>query len=510
MAVNQLKAGAFLSYVSMGLRNVISLIYTPFMLHVLGQNEYGLYSLAASVVSYLTVLDLGFGSAVVRYTAKFRAEGKIREQYEMFGMFLIIYSIIGLISLIIGSVLYFNIDNLFHATMDANDLYEIRIMMLLMIFNIAFSFPMSVWGSIITAYERFVFPRVVGIIQIILNPVAMVAMLLMGYKAIGIVVITTVFNVITLSINYFYCKHRLHIKILFGHFEWGFFKEVSIYSFWLFLNAIMDRIYWSTGQFILGIFRGATVVAIYAIAVQLEGFYMSFSTAISGVFLPRVTAMATKGNNEKEMSDLFIRTGRIQYVIMAFILIGFIVFGRQFICLWAGTDYEEAYWIALCFFIPLTIPLIQNIGITILQAYNRLAFRSVSYVIVAIVCLGISAILAKSYGGIGCAIGVSISLILGQILIINIYYWKRIHLDIPEFWKEIGKMSIAPICLGFGALCVTYYLALNNWLLLITGIIVFTLIYIPIIWKTTINNHEKDLFARPLISLWQKVKFTDK
>ena len=162
MAVNQLKAGAFLSYVSMGLRNVISLIYTPFMLHMLGQNEYGLYSLAASVVSYLTVLDLGFGSAVVRYTAKFRAEGKIREQYEMFGMFLIIYSIIGLISLIIGSVLYFNIDNLFHATMDAKDLYEIRIMMLLMIFNIAFSFPMSVWGSIITAYERFVFPRVVG------------------------------------------------------------------------------------------------------------------------------------------------------------------------------------------------------------------------------------------------------------------------------------------------------------------------------------------------------------
>ena len=81
MAINQLKAGAFLSYVSIGLNNIVGLLYTPFMLRMMGQSEYGLYSLVASVVAYLTVLDLGFGNAIVRYTAKFRAEGKIREQY---------------------------------------------------------------------------------------------------------------------------------------------------------------------------------------------------------------------------------------------------------------------------------------------------------------------------------------------------------------------------------------------------------------------------------------------
>ena len=80
MPINQLKAGAILSYVSIGLNNIVGLLYTPFMLRMLGQNEYGLYSLVASVVSYLTVLDLGFANAIVRYTAKFRAEGKIREQ----------------------------------------------------------------------------------------------------------------------------------------------------------------------------------------------------------------------------------------------------------------------------------------------------------------------------------------------------------------------------------------------------------------------------------------------
>ena len=91
MAINQLKAGAFLSYISIILNNIIGLLYMPFMLRMMGQNEYGLYSLVASVVAYLTVLDLGFANAIVRYTAKFRSEHKINEQYEMFGMFFILY-----------------------------------------------------------------------------------------------------------------------------------------------------------------------------------------------------------------------------------------------------------------------------------------------------------------------------------------------------------------------------------------------------------------------------------
>ena len=88
--MSQLKAGAVLNYVVIILNIGVGLLYTPYMLRMLGQNEYGLYSLVASVISYLTILDLGLGNAVVRYTAKFRTEGKQQEQYEMFGMFLLL------------------------------------------------------------------------------------------------------------------------------------------------------------------------------------------------------------------------------------------------------------------------------------------------------------------------------------------------------------------------------------------------------------------------------------
>lgn len=505
MPTNQLKAGAILSYVAIGLNNIVGLLYTPYMLRMLGQNEYGLYSLVASVVAYLTVLDLGFANAIVRYTAKFRAENKIQEQYEMFGMFFVLYCGIGIVAFLIGLGLYFNADSLFDATMTVEDLYKIRVMLLLMVFNIAFTFPMSIWGAIITAYENFVFQKLVNIARIILNPLVMILLLSMGYKAITMVVVITLFNVATLCINAWYCKYELGIKVKFARFKWGFLKEVSVYSFWIFLNAIMDRIYWSTGQFVLGMFSGAMAVAVYAVAIQLEHIFMSFSTAISNVFLPKITGMVARGHTEKEISDLFIRTGRIQYLIMAFILTGFILFGKQFVILWAGAGYEEAYYISLLFFVPLTVPLIQNLGITILQARNQMKFRSILYVIIALCSLCISIPLAKQYGGIGCAVGTASALVAGQIIAMNIYYYKRIHINIPRFWKEILKMSAAPAAVGIITWLLLRQTEINTVLLLVSYIIAFSVVYMAVVWKLGMNAYERELFYSPIRKLYHRI-----
>ena len=504
MPVNQLKAGVVLNYVVIILNTVVGLLYTPYMLRMMGQSEYGLYSLVASVIAYLTVLDLGFGNAIVRYTAKFRAEKKTEEQYEMFGMFFLLYLVIGIIAFGIGLGLYFNVGTLFGDTMTAVELDRARIMMLLLVANLAFTFPMSIWGSIIQAYEDFVFQKSLNIFRIILNTAVMICLLHFGYKAVAMVVVQTIFNVLTLVLNFIYCRKKLniHIYFRFKHFHWGFLKEVAIYSFWIFLNAIMDRVYWSTGQFVLGAMVGTAAVAVFAIAIQLEGMYMQFSTAISSVFLPKVTAMVATNRSRKEISDLFIRTGRIQYIVLAYILSGFIIFGRQFIELWAGAGYSDAYIISLLFFIPLTVPLIQNLGITILQARNEMKFRSVLYIIIALVSLAMQIVLTRFFGGIGCAMGVSGALVVGQILIMNVYYQRRQDLDIKTFWKEISKMSIIPIVLIFSSmLVIRHFFALDSWGKLILGIAAFSLVYIPLFFRFSMTDDERNLF----ISMFHKI-----
>ena len=504
--MNQLKAGAALNYVSICLNMVVGLIYTPYMLRMLGQSEYGLYSLAASIIAYLTVLDLGFGNAIVRYTAKFRAEGKRREQEEMFGMFFVLYIGIGIIAMVVGSVLSLNVENLFSRSMTTTEVERTRIMLWLMTFNLAFTFPMSIWGSIMTAYERFVFQRIVSIVRSVLNPVVMVLLLVVGYKAVAMVVVTTIFNVVTLLINWWYCKRRLNIKIRFAKFKWAFLKEVSIYSFWIFLNAIMDRIYWSTGQFVLGVYRGAVAIAVYAVAIQLQGMYMMFSTAITSVFLPKVTAMVTRENNEKAISDLFIRTGRLQYIVMAFILSAFIVFGKPFILLWAGSGYEDAYYISLMFFIPLTIPQIQNLGITILQARNQMKFRSLTYIVIALSSLAISILLAQPYGGYGCAFATGMALLLGQGLIMNVYYQRKQRLDILTFWREIMKMSLVPMCfIAIGLLVTSSTFFADISLIKFIGVgVLFTVCYLFFFWTFSMNEEERDLIVKPLLALKHK------
>ncbi len=504
--MNQLKAGAVLNYVAIILNMVIGLLYTPYMLRMLGQAEYGLYSLAASIIAYLTVLDLGFGNAIIRYTAKFRAEGKIDEQKYMFGMFLVLYIGIGIIAVIAGAVLSLNVESIFSAKMTEYEVDRTRIMLWLMTFNLAFTFPMSIWGSIMTAYERFTFPRIVSIVRSVLNPLVMVALLAIGYKALAMVIVTTIFNVVTLLINYWYCKNKLKIEVRYGKFDFKFLKEVSVYSFWIFLNAIMDKIYWSTGQFVLGIYRGTVAIAIYAVAIHLQNMFMMFSTAITGVFLPKVTAMVAKGDNEKDISDLFIRTGRIQYILLSLILTGFIIFGRSFINLWAGEGYQEAYLYALMFFIPLTVPLIQNMGIIILQARNQMKFRSLLYIVIAVVSLVSSFPLAKYYGGMGCAISTAGALVLGQIIIMNIYYQRKQHINIIRFWKEISNMSLVPIAfisiyLVFQAEIDIYTTSFMNFTI---GIVAFLSLYVPLFWKLSMNRSEKELFMQPVLKVLKR------
>lgn len=502
--MNQLKAGVILTYLTFGLRTIITLLYTPIMLRLMGQSEYGLYSLAASVIAYLSILDLGFGNAIVRYTAKFRAEGKQEEQYNMFGMFILFFSIISIVILIAGYFLCNNTHLIFNATMTGEEVRKTQILLAVMVGNLALSFPFGVFGAIITAYERFIFIRIIALIKTILNPIVMLAMLYAGYRSIGMVIIATIFNIITITINLYYCFKILNIKITFKHFEWGFFKEVAIYSFWIFLNAIMDRIYWSTGQFVLGIYKGAVAVSIYAIAIQFQNMYMSFSTAISGVFLPKVTSISTKENSSSQLSDLFIRVGRLQYIIMAFILSGFTVFGHQFIIAWAGSEYSDSYYMTLLFFISLLIPLIQNMGINILQACNRMRFRSISYVIIAFASLGLSIPLTKLYGGIGCAVAISLALFIGQGVIMNIYYWKRVKINIPLFWKEIIKMSFTPVCFSLTG----FFLFRNtdfNLGSLLFNITVFTLLYITSCWFVDMNHFEKELVAAPILKIRSKI-----
>lgn len=504
--MNQIKAGAVLNYVIIGLNTLLGLCYTPYMLRMLGQNEYGLYSLVASIIAYLTLLDFGFGATVVRYTAKYRTQNDVEKQQPLFGLFFTMYSIIGVIAFIAGLVLFFNVDALFDWTMTAEDISQVRIMIMLLLVNLAITFPMSIFGAVITAYERFVFQKIVIILRTILSTAVIVMLLAVGYKAVAMVIVQTVFNIILLSANFIYCKRKLNIKLKFRKFERGFIKELLGFSIWVFLGDIMFKFYYNTGQFVLGATSGTTAISIFALGVTLMQMYIMFSGGISGVLLPKLTAMVTKKASNHEIADLFVRVGRLQFFILSLILSGFAIFGRPFISLWAGDGYNDVYLICLILFFSTLVPLIQNTAITILQARNQQKYRSLMLVIVGAVSLIFQIILSKLYGAIGCAIAVGAANLIGQGLILNIYYHTRQHLEIIRFWSEIGKMLIAPLCLTLLCLPIVREIEISSFLTLGFGILVYVGIFIPICWKCSLNNSERQLISIPLHKIVTKFR----
>lgn len=493
----EIKLGAILSYIIIFTNMVIGVLYTPILTNKLGQSEYGLYSLVTSIISYLTILDFGFGNAIIIYTARYRVNGEKEKQEKLHGMFFLIYTFIGIIAGIIGIAIWSNANNLFSNSMNVEEIEKAKILLGILTFNLVVTFPLSVFSSIITAYEKFIFSKVLNLTRIILNPIIMVILLNIGYKSVGLVILTTALNIITLILNFFYCKTKLNIKLKFGKLDFSLLKEIMAYSVWVFLNSIMDKINWALDQFILGIYAGTVSVAIYSVAGNLNQMYVNFSTAISGVLLPRVAEMEEKEATDREFTDIFIRTGRLQYIVMALIMSGFVLYGREFInLLWVGPNYDESYFIACILMIPSTVPLIQNVGLNILQAKNKYKFRVIVLLIFAVINVIISIILSKTLGGIGAAMGTAISVLLGQIIFMNVFYYKKIKINIPLFWKNILKMSIPMIIAIIIAILIKQVWKINSSLILIMQILIYTIIYIILVWNKSMNYDEKNMIKK--------------
>lgn len=506
MKVNQLKAGAVLSYVSMGLGYLVSMIFTPIMIRLLGQNDYGLYNLVSSVVSYLSVLNFGFGSAYIRYYSLYKVYEDKENIAKLNGMFLIIYFILGLVAVLAGILLAINTDLIFGAKLSTSELKKAKVLLIILVINLSISFPNIVFNSFIIANEKFIFQNMIQMIKILGNPFLVLPALLTGYGSVGMVIATTILNAIVEIINAIYCIKKLNMNFMFSNFDIRLMKEMTIFSSYIFINLVIDQINWNVDKFVLGRFHGTVSVAIYGVASQLNNYYIAISTAISNVFIPRVHKMVVSSEDNIELTKLFTKIGRVQLIILALISSGLIFFGKPFINLWAGNNYKESYPIALLLILPVTVPLIQNIGIEIQRAKNLHKFRSLVYFFIALANLTVSIPLASKYGGIGAALGTALSLIIGNGFVMNWYYKEKVGLDIKYFWKQILRITPAFIPpLLFGILIINY---INQYKLLnfIGFGILYVIIYCLSMFFLGMNTYEKELIIKPIRKLFKIIK----
>lgn len=491
--MNQRKMGVILTYTSEAIKILTGLLYTPIMLRLLGQSEYGLYQLVYSVVSYLSLLSMGFGSSYLRFYSKKKSKNDYEGIAQLNGMFLCIFLFISIICIICGVIMIFNIRAIFGSGLTKGEYSTAKILMGFMIINLAITFPNSVFDCNLMAHEEFIFQKTLSLFQSLFNPFLTLPVLILGKGSIGMVLVSTLITIVSFAINSFYSIRKLKMKFLFRGFQFSLLKEMWIFTFFIFISQIIDQVNWNVDKLLLGRIIGTGAVAVYGVGGQINNMYLQFSTAVSNVFVPSVNRIVADDDDNNKLTEIFTKVGRIQFFIMMLVLTGFIFVGKSFVNFWAGKEYSEAYYITLFLIIPVTVPLIQNLGIEIQRAKNMHRSRSLVYLLISIGNILISIPLIKIFGAIGAAIGTAIALIAGNVIFINWYYHKKIKLDMYYFWKNIISACPSVILSIFIGCTILKLWQIESIINMSIFICVYILVYVVSIYFFGLNKYEKNL-----------------
>ena len=511
-SVNQLKWGSILSYAQMALSMGIGLVYTPFMIRLLGQSEYGLYNTIASTIGTLSLLNLGVGAGYIRYHSRYRAKEMQEKIEQLNGFFLLVFLGIGSVAFAGGMYMTVHLKSIFAEGITPTEYGTARVLMILMTINLSISFPMSLMDNIINANERYVFGKILGLINTVVAPLLNLPLLLLGFKSIGLVSATLILTLVADIAKIYYVLVVLRQRFSFSNFEKGLFTGLIGYTVFIAMNIIIDQINWNIDKLLLARFKGTASVAIYTVGSSLYSYYMSFSTAISGVFSPRIHRIVNETEEDlatqgKMLTELFTRVGRIQFLLLALIASGVAFFGKTFITnYWAGEEYGDSYYVALLLIIPSSIALTQNLGIEIQRAKNKHQFRSVAYSIMALLNLGLSIYLCQIYGPIGCAFGTAVSLVVANGIIMNIYYHKKCDIDILYFWKSILSLVKGLVLPIFVGCVIIYFIPLSTVGNFLFGVGVYVIAYAISQWLVGMNDYERQLVSKPIIQIINKVR----
>jgi O-antigen/teichoic acid export membrane protein len=494
--LSQRKSGAVLGYINIGLKNFVNLLYTPLLLHYLGQGDYGVFQMTNSVVFSLTILSMGFYGAYVRFYSRLRAKADDNGIRRLNGIYFTLYSVVAALAVIIGGILTVNTQRIFSGGLTASEVALCKDLMVIMVINVAVTFLSSPFDAYIVSHERFVFQQSRQIFLNVCTPFLALGLLFVGMGAIGVAIAQLTVSVVLLILNMRYAYFTLHMRFLFRQFDFGLLRAVGVFSFWIFLNQITDLVNNQVPNFLLGALAGASTVAVFAIASQIRNLFFSMSTILSNLFVPLINRIVAGGGSERQLTELMTRVGRYQMIIFWYIFGGYIVLGRYFIRLWAGSQNASAFWLSIVMIAPVMVPLVQNTGIEIQRAQNQHKTRSVVYVITALLNIVFSLVLIPRWGYWAPTVGYLLSMVIGPGLFMNWFYQVRIGLDMFYFWRK--QMPIILMSMALTALlCVAvFFFPITGLVAFAAWGLAYSVLFAGLAWKLVMNGEERGTVLR--------------
>ena len=496
--VSQKKGGVILAYISQIVAIMTGIIYTPFMLRALGQSEYGLYSLVSSTVSVLSMLNMGFSGCYLYFYNKLSTE-KDKDSVAKFNAeYFLIFCFIAVLTLICGIFVYFNLDLFFGNGLSKAEYDKAATLTIVMVLNMAASLPINIFSSGINASGKFILENGYAVFNSLVTLVLNVFVLSRGYGSIGLTVVALFMTGVKFFLFFYIGIKVIKMNFCFKNLPISLVKSMLSFTIFIFFNQITNYLNSQLDKVLLGRFVGTSAVAVYSIGSTIYIYFQQFSNSITGVFGPQINYINAKyiaENNEKYgnkiLLDVFIKVSRLQFYIAFLIITGFILFGKEFILLWAGSNYKSAYYIAIG--LMLTSFVFQATGDTIQRAKFKHKIRAIVFLFMAILNVAISIPLIAAYGELGAAVGTMIVCVLGNGVFLNWYYYKKLHLDMKRYWRSIISLCKAVVFALFLGCVMVEFMVIKNWMELFMGAAIYSAVYIIICWILAFNQEEKNI-----------------
>lgn len=500
--MSEIKAGAILNYCSLFLRLGVSFFLSPFILSRLGPGEFGVYTIAGTIVGWLAICDFGLTASTTKFVSEYHARGDAEGEAHYLGNAAALFTIIGFVVMAAGLCIYPFLDSIFDKfTAEQMRLY--RILYLMTLFNTALMFPARSLGGISAARQKYKIPGIVGFFFQISSISAMVIVLLLGYRAIALSAVSISLGVIGLIWNVWYCFGILKAKMTWSGWDIPLCRSMFSFSIWMFLDRLINILNTGSSNFIVGMTKGAEEIAVYSYGLQLFNIFFMASGCIAGLFLPRVVNRVVNGASNEEQTDMMIHLGRIQFILIGVMYFGIIFFGQEFFHLWLGKTLGErtydCWFVSVTIMLPYGFLLLQALGWQILQARNAMRYRVSVLTITAVASLVVGYCLCLHWGTRALALGTALSVVLGQGIFVNWFYWKRLGLNIPRFFRTtLAHTGGCVLLLSMVAYMLNALPFEQSWSIFMGKIFTFSSLYGILIWCFYANDTEKQVLRRAL------------
>ena len=487
----QRRLGGMLAYAQIALNIAIALAYTPFMVRTLGQAEYGLFAIAGAMASYLVILDMGLADSVVRRLVSLHGKDDQQGERDFLGSMLSLYGALAVAVLAAAVVAILCVPLLFGNTMASDALRTLQLMLVPLGISTAVVVAGNPLNATLVAHERFVFLRSLEMAVVVLVTAANVAALLLGGGVLAVVVVSSCGAICATTAKWLMIRHGLSLPLVPRRVERAQVTDMSSYAAPIFVSMLVEQIFWKLDNILIGARLGAAAVAVYAIGVMFNKYFMSFATAISRVMMPDLVRRIDAGSDAVALTRRLVEISRWQALVLMLVLSGLVLFGQHFIATWMGPGYELSYWVLVCTLGPYAFEMIGNVRNVVLQVKRLFWWRACIFLVAALLNIPATLLAIRYWGVVGAAActgaGIlaayfGVAWVLSRKAGIPIFaYWR-------EVWRGIAPALLLAIVIGSG---IQAWLPGSGWLALAGKIAVYSPAYLALMWMIGMRADER-------------------